>query len=243
MVNSARSEILSRLQKVIQPLHSAGGTHSKSRIISGLECFNRSFPDHAFPLGTIHEFIPANTEDRGSTIGLMTAIASRIVSKKSYLLWVGSSSEVYPPGLKCLGMEPSRIIFINHQKEKDILWTTEEALKCKALDLVITEIPGLDFTSGRRLQLAAETGNVTGFVFRQSFLSPGTTASTSRWKINSVPGNPGNLPGVGFPRWQVEISKMRNGKTGNWLIEWRNGQLKEVREETMRQVEWKRKTG
>ena len=36
------------------------------------------------------------------------------------------------------------------------------------------------------------------------------------------------MPGVGAPRWHVELQKMRNGKTGSWDIEWLNGKLKDV---------------
>jgi protein ImuA len=28
------------------------------------------------------------------------------------------------------------------------------------------------------------------------------------------------LPGIGFPRWQVELLKVRNGKPGSWQLEW-----------------------
>jgi protein ImuA len=28
------------------------------------------------------------------------------------------------------------------------------------------------------------------------------------------------MPGVGFPKWNVELLKMRNGKPGSWEVEW-----------------------
>jgi protein ImuA len=28
------------------------------------------------------------------------------------------------------------------------------------------------------------------------------------------------MPGVGFPRWNVQLLKVRNGKPGAWQIEW-----------------------
>jgi protein ImuA len=37
-----------------------------------------------------------------------------------------------------------------------------------------------------------------------------------------------DLPGVAFPRWQVELLKVRNGKPGIWQLEWANGKINEV---------------
>ena len=31
---------------------------------------------------------------------------------------------------------------------------------------------------------------------------------------------PDNMPGISFPRWQVELLKIRNGKPGRWQLEW-----------------------
>jgi protein ImuA len=33
------------------------------------------------------------------------------------------------------------------------------------------------------------------------------------------------LPGVGFPRWEVELLKVRNGRPGKWQMEWSEGQF------------------
>ena len=73
----------------------------------------------------------------------------------------------------------------------------------------------LNFTSSRRLQLAVEQSRVTGFIIREDPKQLGTTACISRWKINSLPSAlPDKMPGLGFPRWQVELLKARNGKPG-----------------------------
>jgi protein ImuA len=39
------------------------------------------------------------------------------------------------------------------------------------------------------------------------------------------------LPGVGFPRWQVELLKVRNGNPGCWQVEWVAGSFALVVEE------------
>ena len=57
---------------------------------------------------------------------------------------------IFPPALKFFGIAPDKIIFIDLQKEKDILWAMEEALKCDGLAAVIGEMQELSFTASRR---------------------------------------------------------------------------------------------
>ena len=36
------------------------------------------------------------------------------------------------------------------------------------------------------------------------------------------------MPGVGHPRWQVELLKVKNGKPGNWTVEWKKQSFKTI---------------
>jgi protein ImuA len=56
-----------------------------------------------------------------------------------------------------------------------------------------------------------------------------TIASISRWKITSLPSTlDEDMPGVGFPRWTIELQKIRNGKPGTWQIEWSSGKFRHI---------------
>src|SRR5947208_1413813 len=126
-------------------------------------------------------------------------------------VWISSARTVFPLALKRFGITPDHIIFVDLQKQKDLCWAMEEALKCGALTAVVGELNDLDFTASRRMQLAVEKSQVTGFIIRHQ---PGTsvrearlntTASITRWKITAIPSERINeLPGLGFPRWNVE---------------------------------------
>jgi protein ImuA len=37
------------------------------------------------------------------------------------------------------------------------------------------------------------------------------------------------MPGLGFPRWQVELLKVRNGNPGTFVLEWAGEGFQEVR--------------
>jgi protein ImuA len=56
-----------------------------------------------------------------------------------------------------------------------------------------------------------------------------TTACVTRWQITSLRSQlPDGMPGVGFPRWKVDLLKVRNGKPGSWDIEFIAGRFRQV---------------
>jgi protein ImuA len=118
-------------------------------------------------------------------------------------------------------------------------------LKCGGLAAVVGEIQEISFTASRRLQLAVEQTGVTGFIHRRYPRSLNTIACVSRWKITSLPSElEDGMPGVGFPRWNVELSKIRNGKPGAWQIEWAGEYFRHISPFIISTLqEQKRKTG
>jgi protein ImuA len=51
------------------------------------------------------------------------------------------------------------------------------------------------------------------------------------------------MPGVGFPRWNVELLKVRNGRPGTWQIEFTEGRFKHISRIAAIAMEQKKKTG
>lgn len=120
----------------------------------------------------------------------------------------------------------------------------EETLKCNGLSAVVGEITNLNFTTSRRFQLAVEQSGVTGFILHDTKKQAMINACVSRWQISSLPSELSNdLPGVGFPRWKVELLKVRNGEPGSWTIEWKDGRLHEVPEQIIFCEDLERKAG
>lgn len=215
-----KSEVISQLQKKIlrwQGFKPAAGPKN----LVGLGPVEHAFPNGVFPTGSIHEFICEAPEQAAASSGFIGGLLSILMRKGSICLWISKSRTLFPPAIKAFGVEPDRIVFIDMKSEKDILWAMEEALKCSGLAAVVAELHGMDFVQSRRLQLAVEKSRVTGFVLRSHLLQIGTTACAARWRISPVPSvlEPG-MPGVGLPRWKVELLKVRNGNPGVWMLEW-----------------------
>lgn len=195
----------------------------------GLGAIERSFPNAVFPTGVVHEFISSCPEDSSACGGFIMGVVSTIIAQGGACIWVSYTRRIFPPALKSFGIDPHRIVFADVPYEKDVLWVAEEALKCEGVTAVICETRNLSFMESRRLQLAVEKSRATGFILRKDVKKVSTTACIARWQVSAVPSElrPG-VPGVGFPRWQVELQKVRNGTPGSWTVEWKRKNFRMV---------------
>ena len=240
-----KSEIMEKLQKEILSLQGFRLASDGKRLNFGLGAVEAAFPNRTFPTGAVHEFVSSSPEDAAATTGFMSGLLSGLMKKGGTCLWIGTKRTLFPPALKTFGIEPHRIIFIDLTKQKDVLWAVEEALKCSSLAAVIGELNEISFTESRRLQLAVEKSKVTGFLHRNNPRSVNILACVSRWKITPIASQlEDGMPGVGFARWNVALTKVRNGEPGSWEIEWSEGRFKQVAKHAVEELkEYLLKTG
>jgi len=227
------NHIISELRNEVLKLEGFKSINSPSLDL-GLGPIKKAFPNASFPLGCVHEFLSEKSENEAATGGFITALLTSMMSSHGAVLWISPSRMVFPPALKSFGVEPDRFIFVDLQKENDVIWAMDEALKCAALTAVVGEVKDISFTMSRRLQLAVEQSQVTGFVIRKNKRKPGPTACVSRWKISSMPSETiEDLPGIGFPKWRVELMRIRNGRPGTWDVSWKKNRFEFIREEVV----------
>ncbi len=216
----------------------------------GLGPVTAAFPNGVFPTGAIHEFLSSGAVNAAATGGFAAALAAPLMARGGACVWISCDRKVFPPALKAFGIEPEQVIFVDLKKEKQALWAMEEALKCEGLAAVVGELREISLTASRRLQLAVEHSRVTGLLLRHDPRQQNTVACVARWRITPLPTEPeANMPGIGFPRWNVELSRVRNGRPGVWQMEWSAGRFRPIarpvpasRHEQLRQ-EQQRKTG
>jgi protein ImuA len=91
---------------------------------------------------------------------------------------------------------------------------------------VVVEVTRLGLTPSRRLQHAAESSGVIGLVLRRwprAGKAPSeANVATTRWQVAALPSSPlgGRTPGVGRPRWRLELVRCRGGQAPfEWIVE------------------------
>lgn len=188
----------------------------------GLGPVEAAFPNGVFPNGVIHEMLCPTREQLAATSGLLAGLLSALMRNGGPCLWISKDRRLFPPSMGAFNIAPDRVIFIDAGNEKEVLWAMEEALKCKGLAAVVAEVKEISFAQSRRLQLAVESSRVTGFLLRNDLRKLSTTTCVARWQVRPLPGElEDGLPGVGYPRWQVDLMRVRNGSPGSWVLEWR----------------------
>lgn len=231
-MESSKAAIISKLQKDILKWQGFDRPVDGKANGIGLGPIEEAFPNGVFPRGAIHEMICPTLEHSAATSGLIGGLMATLMKNTGACIWISTSRKLFPISLKAFDVAPDRVIFIDVQREKDTLWVMEESLKCEGLAAVIAEVCDITFAQSRRLQLAVEDSKVTGFLLRNDPRKHGTTTCVARWQVSHLPSElEDELPGVGFPRWQVELLRVRNGNPGSWIIEWFDGAFIPVTEQ------------
>jgi protein ImuA len=221
--------VIDALQEKILSLQGVKKEAEASSLSLGLGPCESAFPGRVFPRAAVHELVSDSPGNAACTNGFLSVVLGKLIRAGGTVLWISTNRTLFPAGMKFFGVDPHRVVFVDTPGLKDALWAIEEALKCNALSAVVGEISELGFNESRRLQLAAERSRVTAFIHRQQPKQINAVACVSRWRITSVESVvPGNMPGVGFPRWNVQLNKVRNGRTGEWIIEWNQNELRYV---------------
>lgn len=189
-------------------------------------------PTGGLRFGALHEAsgTGAETEHAAAATLFLAGIAARaMASRRRWGIWIAADPPFLPALAGC-GIDPDRLLFARTRSRASILQAMEDALRCKAMTVVVGE-PGaeLTHTASRRLQLAAEVSGAIGLVLRRSnmfddprLLNP--SAATTRWRIGAVPSAPAyperpRLRGLGPARWQLDLVKNRGGDIGSWMVE------------------------
>lgn len=226
-METVRADRLAALRREIRSLQGEGRTRLRTATDLGLGPICSAFPDSLFPTGAIHEFVCSNRTDKSATTGFIAGLLSGLMQQQGLSVWVNAAKTVFPPALVSFGIDPSHIIFIDLPRVREVDWVIREALKYEGLSAVVGEMRDLDFTTSRRLQLAVEQSRVTGLLIRGGSRTDQPTAAVARWKIRSLPSESlDGLPGLGDPRWQVELLRVRNGRPGSWPVKWAEGKFR-----------------
>jgi protein ImuA len=231
-MTATKEEIISKLRRDIITWEGFRPPTAGTVTNFGLGMVEQAFPNGIFPTGAIHEFVSYGPEETSACSGVITGIVKTLIAAGGVCIWISYTRRIYPPALKMFGVDPDRVVFVDVPVIKDVLWVAEEALKCDGVAAVVCETRGLTFMESRRLQLAVEQSKVTGFILRKDVKLITTNACAARWRvIPKLSHSRSGMPGVGHPRWQLELLKVRNGNPGSWTMEWRNCQFQPVSEQ------------
>jgi len=222
-------ELRERIRRIERPVAAVHGI-----LPFGIAAIDRVLPGGGLALGALHEILGAggDEEDGAVTAAFAAGILGRLATQESSagdgtVLWCLPHPDFYGPGLTAHGLDPARLVLVRAPRDAEILLAMEEGLRAPGIAAVVGEVGTLPAVASRRLQLAAERSGITAFLLRR-WRDGGQAArernlpnaAVTRWRVAALPSQPlPGEPGVGHPRWRVELLRCRGGEPACWEVE------------------------
>ena len=177
------------------------------------------------PCAALHE-LSAAPLNVGAAAGFALALAALANESARQALWIvtdfGSleTGALYGPGLDEFGLDTGQLLIARVARPIDALFAMEEALKCRALATVVTELPEPpDLTATRRLLLAAREGGALGLLLCHK-PSDAPSAARTRWRVAPAPSQPDEFGGLGRTAFSLTLTRNRRGPCGTFTLAW-----------------------
>jgi protein ImuA len=193
----------------------------------GLAAIDSHLPDGGLTCGALHEVVPAAEGCVAVAFGFIAAVLA-LFSRPCPLVFVMPAYGLRPyrphgrlhgHGLNALGLDPGRLILVETAHRKETLWAMEEAVRSAAPAAVAGVIDTLDLKLSQRLHLAATDAGLPLFLLRSAATLESSAAAT-RWRIGTAKAARDRFGLVTQPRWHLQLERCRNGRPGQWVVEY-----------------------
>jgi len=221
-VSSLSNPRLDALRSEVRAIEAASRARNSATLRFGVDAID-SRTGEGIALGALHEVAGATAtiNDDAAALLFIAGIASRA---SGMVLWALRWRDLFAPGLAQAGLAPARLIQAECRRDEDVLAVMEEGLRHGGLAAVVGEVGQVPIAATRRLQLAAEQSGTLALMlrkWRKSGVDPlaQPSCAVTRWKIGCVPSEPLPVPGVGRPRWSIDLVRQRGGEPHHWIME------------------------
>lgn len=221
-MTAASQKVICNLRERIAAME--GATAKRAGTLAfGVPEIDAVLPGGGLAYGSLHEFAGGGSGvvDGAAAALFVAGIAART---KGPVIWCLTRPDLFFPALAQVGLHSDRVIFVESDKEEDVLANMEEALSFGGLGAVVGELVRLPMVSSRRLQLAAERTGTMALAIRRwrrqteanDFGLP--TAATSRWRVSVMPSEALPVQGVGRAQWFLELMRVKAGECSEFCV-------------------------
>lgn len=183
----------------------AGSNHVRAQS-TGLDALDARLPGGGWPNGALTEILFEH-DGLGELALVMPALA-QLTRRQQRVVFVAPPHIPYAPALEAQGLDLRYAVQIDASSAQGA-WSAEQCLRSGACGAVLSWLGDTDYTQLRRLQLAAESGDALGFLFR-----PARTAAKSSPAALRLRLHPGSA------QVAIEILKCRGRNRDTRPLEW-----------------------
>jgi protein ImuA len=229
---------LADLQRQIESLERSGSSPLSAPRLEGPQlAFGHPSIDAHFSAGGlawgVHQFASPAGDPAASRAFSLMLLARRLASGAARCLILQEASAhreagaFYGPGLKALGVDPDRVVFVAAPDGREGLRAIYDALAVRAFDILIADLcddAGLaDLSVTRRFNLSALRGRALVFLTTPDLSA--TSAALTRWRVASAPSSTSKRH-LGGPVLELDLVRNRHGRPGRWVLEWNSHDLR-----------------
>lgn len=219
----SRAETLANLRRLMPRLeHVSCATRAFS---FGHSEIDLHLPRGGLPADALHEIAPYAENDAAAAFGFATALA-QMMAEAGPVLFISSMrvlngvGEPHGHGLNALGLNPVRVMFIKASNETEALWAIEEALNSSVPGVIMGAIgKDLKLKQSQRLSVATGKSGIPLLLLRPAD-AWGASAAATRWRIGGAEASRDRFGLIERWRWRAALERCRNGRIGEWLVEW-----------------------
>ncbi|MHB8624396.1 MAG: translesion DNA synthesis-associated protein ImuA [Sulfuricaulis sp.] len=154
---------------------------------SGFAPLDAQLPGAGWPTGALVEIL-IERHGIGELQLLMPALA-RLTSADRWVAFIAPPYIPYAPALARAGMNLAHVLVVHPRESNGVLWAAEQALRAGTCGAVLAWPVTADMKRLRRLQLAAETGQALGVLFRPASAAAEHSPAALRLKLEPAAGS------------------------------------------------------
>jgi protein ImuA len=228
-----RTAVMEELRRLLP-----GISDSRKTLPFGIAALDSCLPAGGLPYGALHEIVPA-PHAVAAALGFIAAILGRHFSpaaaaferahfnashRRRFIFVLptyefGLHGRLYGHGLCALDLDPAHVVLVEPAHRRDTLWAIEEAVRSGAPAAIVGVIDKLDLKTSQRLQLAATEASLPLLLIRPAHNLESSAAAT-RWCVGTAEAARDRFGLFARPRWHLSLERVRNGRPGEWVVEY-----------------------
>jgi cell division inhibitor SulA/protein ImuA len=155
-------------------------------IPSGFPALDAELPGGGWPSGALVEILPAH-EGIGELRLLGPALAA-LTKRGLRLAWIAPPHLPYAPALAAAGIDTGKLLIVRALSSRQSLWAAEQVLASNSCGAVLAWPKSAKYAELRRLQIAAEGGRASAFLFRSPELAREPSPAPLRIALGTASG-------------------------------------------------------
>ena len=156
---------------------------------SGWRALDRELPGQGWPCGALTEVL--GTQSAVLEWRLLGPALARVCDEGGSVLLVGAPVPPFLPGLRLLGIDPRRLVWVRARTPAERLWVVEQLLRAQGPGAILAWLPQALPEQLRRLHAHAHGAQALLFALRPQ--EARTQASPAPLRVQAAPGDGWNL--------------------------------------------------